>query len=103
MKKAEQLAINARVAKEAANFMNESNLYGVQFISRLRSCSAEVLASDSYYALRSYSTIVALIDSEGTCYDFLRDVYGYTATSAQHINKFAHDYGTGKILSWKAV
>ena len=103
MKKAEQLEINARVGKEVAKFMNESSFHGVQFISRLRSCSAEVLASDSYYVLRSYRTIVALIDSEGTCYDFLRDVYGYTATSAQHINKFARDYGNGKILSWKAV
>ena len=31
-----------------------------------------------------------------TLYDFLRYVYGYTSTSAQHISKFSKDYGMGK-------
>ena len=31
-----------------------------------------------------------------TLYDFLRYVYGYTSTSAQHIAKFDKDYGRGK-------
>ncbi|MBO7731184.1 MAG: hypothetical protein J6S67_01475 [Methanobrevibacter sp.] len=60
---------------------------------RLRSCTAWVYESENYYFLRSYNTIVAFIHKETkTCYDVLRYVYGYTATSAQHIAKFWHDY-----------
>lgn len=84
--------INAIVEKEY-NRVCEDMKNGVQFINRLRSCNAEILASDKYYLLRSYNTIVAAIDADGYCYDFLRLVYGYTATSAQHISKFYHDLG----------
>lgn len=71
---------------------------------RLRSCSATVfdLVDDTtgevlYHVLRSYNTIVAFIDpTTDTLYDVLRKVYGYTATSAQHISKFGQDYGRGK-------
>lgn len=71
---------------------------------RLRSCSAKVfdLVDDTtgevlYHVLRSYNTIVAFIDpATDTLYDVLRLVYGYTATSAQHIAKFDKDYGRGK-------
>ena len=50
-----------------------------------------------YYVLCSYCTIVAVIDTHtDTLYDFLRYVYGYTSTSAQHISKFNQDYGMGK-------
>lgn len=60
---------------------------------RLRTSSAYVLETDNYYLLRSYDTIVAVIDkSTNICYDALRHVYGYTATSAKHINKFITDY-----------
>lgn len=64
---------------------------------RLRTCSATVgkvhsgLYSFTY--LRSYNTIVAVIDDNtGEAVDVLRTVYGYTATSAQHIAKFLQDY-----------
>lgn len=71
---------------------------------RLRSCSAKVfdLVDDTtgevlYHILLSYRTIVAFIDpTTDTLYDVLRLVYGYTATSAQHISKFNQDYGGGK-------
>ena len=37
--------------------------------------------------------MIAAIDKEyGGMFDFLRYAYGYTATSAQHIAKFAADY-----------
>ena len=50
-----------------------------------------------YYVLCSYCTIGAIIDTRtDTLYDFLRYVYGYTATSAQHSAKFDKDYGRGK-------
>ena len=102
MKKSEQLAINEQVLTLVNDFKTTNN-YTLKF-KRLRSCSAEVAPVIDYetgeliyYVLRSYHTIVAAIDVRtDTLYDFLRYVYGYTATSAQHISKFSHDYGAGK-------
>ena len=68
-------------------------------VRRLRQCTAKVYRWQSgncvTYALKSYDTFVALVIRDGertACYDFLRYVYGYTATSAQHIAKFFSDY-----------
>ena len=95
MKKSEQLAINEQVVA-LVNEFNKTNNYTGNF-KRLRSCSAEVARIGNWYVLRSYRTIVAIIDIKtDTLYDFLRYVYGYTATSAQHISKFNQDYGMGK-------
>ena len=102
MKKSEQLAINEQVLTLVHDF-NTTNNYTGNF-KRLRSCSAEVahvIDAETgellYYVLRSYNTIVAAIDVRtDALYDFLRYVYGYTSTSAQHISKFDHDYGMGK-------
>ena len=64
---------------------------------RLRSCTAWVFETEDYYILKSYETYVAVIlKSADVMFDALRIVYGYTATSAQHIAKFSHDYGAGK-------
>ena len=61
---------------------------------RLRAAQAYVYDTGKYYVLRSYDTVVAAIDkTTNICYDALRHVYGYTATSAQHIAKFCDDYG----------
>ena len=101
MKKSEQAHINAKVLA----ILTDINRFCVTGdFKRLRSCSAEVApVVDTetgvlmYYVLRSYNTIVAAIDvSNDTLYDFLRYVYGYTSTSAQHIAKFDKDYGMSK-------
>lgn len=64
---------------------------------RLHACKAVVFETENYYILQSYRTIVAVIDKHtDTLYDVLRYVYGYTATSAQHIYKFEKDYCRGK-------
>lgn len=64
--------------------------------TRLRTCQAYVYETHSFYVLQSYKTVVAIIDkTTDTCYDFLRGVYRYTNTSAQHISKFDKDYGRG--------
>lgn len=70
------------------------NVDGEQtYICRLRKCNATVWETERWYLLQSYATFVAAIDKQtGIMYDFLRYVYGYTATSAQHIAKFATDY-----------
>ena len=104
MKKSEQLAINQQVLTALDTFNNANVSIRTDLWKQLRRCSADVApAVDNetgevlYYVLRSYSTIVAIIDIKtDTLYDFLRYVYGYTATSAQHISKFNQDYGMGK-------
>lgn len=64
---------------------------------KLRSCTAECCETENYYILRSYNTIVAVIEKGSDILaDVLRYVYGYTSTSAQHISKFRHDYGADK-------
>lgn len=64
------------------------------YVKRLRKCNACVWETKHFYLLQSYSTIVAAIDKgNNIMFDFLRYVYGYTATTAQHIAKFAIDYG----------
>lgn len=92
-----QVQENEEIESEV-NFFNEyfrSSSYGTS--KRLRSCQAKVYISDRFYVLQSYHTIVAFIDREtDTLYDVLRFVYGYTATSSQHIRKFEQDYGHSK-------
>lgn len=64
--------------------------------TRLRTCQAYVYETPSFYVLRNYNTVVAIIDkSSDICYDFLIAVYGYTNTSTQHISKFDKDYARG--------
>lgn len=71
---------------------------------RLRTCNAAVLETPNFYILRSYNTVVAIVDKyTGSTWDVLRMVYGYTSTSAQHIAKFAADYGNGKRYTWRDI
>ena len=88
---------NSIIEKEWNIAYNDFQSNAIIASRKLRSCSAVVHDTDNYYFLQSYNTIVAFIDkSTDTCYDILRLVYGYTATSAQHISKFEHDCGRGK-------
>ena len=94
MKKADQIIINEKV-KEAFGKASEE-IDGARNLKQLRSCRARVGETDHYYVLISYNTPVALIEkSTDTLFDGLRLVYGYTATSAQHICKFSKDYSIG--------
>lgn len=71
-------------------------------VKRLRYCTAVVYTTENFYILRSYNTIVAAIDrcnKRGA--DVLRCVYGYTATSAQHIRKFFNDYGAETVDTYR--
>ena len=107
MKRFEQvnmnIAIENEVEKIVAEFYN-GNKFGKPF----RSCNAWVYETENYFILRSYNTIVAAIHKESKImYDFLRAVYGYTATSAQHISKFRHDYTPYPwdypVFTWRVV
>ena len=94
---------NAEVVFIEGCVMHNIDNFGKTRINRLRSCQAEVYETYGFTVLKSYNTIVAAIDRFGYGYDFLRYVYGYTATSAQHITKFFRDYGASTIYTWKAV
>lgn len=68
----------------------------------LYSCKARYFYTRGHHVvLQSYYTVVASVDTEtGECYDFSRYVYGYTATTAQHIRKFAYKMGAS-VVSFK--
>ena len=95
--------LNAEIHLDMFRDAMHSAITSIYNERKLRSCSATVfdLVDDTtgevlYHVLRSYNTIVAFIDpTTDTLYDVLRKVYGYTATSAQHISKFGQDYGRG--------
>ena len=55
---------------------------------RLYSCNAEIWECEGILVLVSYGTPIAVYMDEWSLYDCLRVVYGYTATSSQHISKF---------------
>lgn len=96
MSKKEQALINEKVIAMVDKYNEEVKKNVLHHGKRLRTCQAYVYETPSFYVLRSYNTVVAIIEkSTGTCYDFLRVVYGYTNTSAQHICKFCQDYGRG--------
>ena len=98
MKKSEQREINQQVLEylQVYNDWVDARNVAPEW-KQLRSCSAEVAQIGNWYVLRSYRTIVAIIATQtNTLIDFLRYVYGYTSTSAQHISKFEKDYGAGK-------
>lgn len=72
-----------------------------EHLERLRKCSAYVYQTNSGRWLKSYDTFIAYVDfNTGICVDFLRGVWGYTHTSAQHLAKFWHDYGAQNIYRY---
>ena len=107
MKKHEIINENAIVLEALNNLDEAMENNGVKYLSdlkfnRLRTCSAKVARISDYIVLVSYNTMVAFI-KDGILYDVLRYVYGYTSTSAQHIAKFAKDYGARERHTWREV
>ena len=93
MKKQQQIIYNRMVIMAWSEFSDTFTKGIAKSIGRLRTCSAWVWETEQYIVLESYNTIIAFIDKEsGELYDVLRLVYGFTATSAQHIAKFKKDY-----------
>ena len=96
MKKSEQIEMNANVLSIFNDAVSEYWHSRNCVTRRLRSCSAEVIETEHYFLLRSYNTLIACISKgNDTLYDALRHEYKYTATCAQHIAKFDHDYCAG--------
>ena len=102
MTRREQLIINDYCEREIS--IVNAELGKILSVRRLHKCQAYVYETDSYYLLKSYSTYVAFIrKSDCECFDILRNVYGYTATSAQHIAKFKNDYHAVSTQTWREV
>lgn len=103
MTRREQMIIDDYCEQETS-IMAADMARSIHKVARLRKCSAFVYETDCYYILRSFNSYVAFIrKSDGTCFDILRAVYGYTATSAQHIAKFRHDYNATDVQVWREV
>ena len=107
MKKQEQTQINEYVKQAFEHFvkyLDKCLPVSSAEKKQLRSCSAMTYTVGHYIILQSYATPVAFIDkSTGELFDVLRLVYGYTATSAQHIAKFASDFPRITRFTYKGV
>ena len=86
------------IHKSEANRVFYSNIESILYevfnncerIRTLYYCNAEIWEYKGFLALVSYKTPIAVYAPDNaTLYDCLRIVYGYTATSAQHISKFS--------------
>lgn len=67
-------------------------------------CQASYIHTRNYTILLSYDTIVCVINRNNMiAYDFLRYVYGYTATSAQHITKFIRYFDAKEKYTYRVI
>lgn len=99
-----QMAENEMVNRVNMHLDNLSCKYMPIGYTRLKSCQAWTYCLANFVVLVSYNTEIACIDGEtGVCYDYLRKVYGYTATSAQHISKFMKQYGVTKKVTYRPI
>lgn len=109
MKKMEQILENEKVRFYERMFATALCDYDtiITDVRQLRNCKAKVITytvhGDDYIGLMSYNTVVAFITPDGTMVDMLRDVYGYSATSAQHIAKFRNDYPHGDFIRYRDI
>lgn len=111
MKKKGQIEVNAYIE----NIVNDINAVirttetPIKW-RHLYRCSADTgIVNGNWILLKSYYTIVAAYNAAtDELFDFLRLVYGYTATSAQHIAKFRNycraEFGNNPTMyRWYAV
>lgn len=106
MNKSEQTVINKQAEKIFESAIKELGVYALCGLEgkRLRSCQAQVIETQNYYILQSYSTYVACISKgTGECTDVLRKVYGFTRSSAKQIAYFKSDYDATTTVTWRAV
>ena len=102
MKKQKQFDMNVKV-EEFCDMFNDMSEDAIRS-DRLDYCSAQIVTTNRFKILKSYATYIAVFDTKtGIGYDFLRYVYGYTATSAKHISKFFHYYKPNQILTWRPI
>ena len=106
-KKAEQQLINDVVINAIDYYNNE--LTAGEYYHRVDTCQAwwkDIINPDTGEVvgtlLISYNMLVAFTIG-GVMYDFLRYVYGYTATSAKHIAKFRKFTSPTTVYTYRPV
>lgn len=103
MTRKEQEIINEWVTQNYEKAVAEFDKLNMMW-RRLYTRSAYYAVGDNYIYLMSYCTVIAVIDCHTKeCFDFLRMVYGYTATSAQHIAKFCKLYNVTRKSTYKPI
>ena len=107
MKKQEQLSINSKIELSMDKYNEvfyDTPEYKMPPKVRLNHCQAWTQDFEGFTVLWSYESAVAVYDkSTDTLYDILRAVYGYTATSAQHIAKFRNMCNPANVLTYREV
>lgn len=107
MKKQEQLSINAEIERMMDKYNEvfyDTPDYKMPPKVRLNHCQAWTQDFEGFTVLWSYRSAVAVYDKiSDTLYDILRAVYGYTATSAQHIAKFRNIVRPAHVLTYREV
>lgn len=107
MKKQEQLTINAEIERCMDKYNEvfyDTPDYKMPPKVQLNHCQAWLQDFEGFTVLWSYRSAVAVYDKNtDTLYDILRAVYGYTATSAQHIAKFRKLYNPAHVLTYREV
>lgn len=107
MKKQEQLSINSKIELDLDKLDDvfcKTPEDKMPPKIRLNHCQAWTQDFEGFTVLWSYNTGVAVYDrTTDTLYDILRGVYGYTATSAQHIAKFRHMCNPAHVLTYRGV
>lgn len=97
----ERMLANEEVLAVLEDVYLSIDQFGANNSRKLRSCQATIRDTDGYILLYSYGTLVAAYAPDtNTVYDFLRYVYGYTATSAQHILKFTAAMKASRIIRY---
>lgn len=100
----EQPSINQEVLDVLKDVHICIDHFGTSTPRKLRTCNAEIRDTCGYTLLYSYGTLVAAYAPDtDTVYDFLRYVYGYTATSTQHITKFTADMHASNTMRYYPV
>lgn len=73
MNKKLQIQDNNEVLLAINRFNEEIKHCPIDKVNRLRTCNAYVYETPSFYVLRSYNNVVAIIEkSTDTCYDFFK-------------------------------
>lgn len=91
MKRAEKETMNNQFKKvwDKIHYVAHGDVYRLNYCSAWYFRATDMYSYDEYIVLQSYNTVVAIYNvTDNVLYDGLRYVYGYTATSAQHISKF---------------
>ena len=100
----EQKRINNVIVRKYNKFketFEKSTGYGIltpwHRIAQKQAWTCEI---NGYKVLKSYNTIIAIIDKNGTMYDFLDYVFGWTSTSTKHLYDFSKLYQPKKRLNY---